>query len=148
MMSVPPEIDCTGKGFRRIANPSELPVAQDRSGREHHPERAEIERTARAQSRFLADLEVGRVGTERRHSFTGDELPKGCRLVDRSVVEDDLHTRGKCRKLPVPHHPGAGRLEEELVAPSQIAVKSMLLHMLEQGAAGTVHQALWPAGGA
>ena len=78
---------------------------------------------------------------------SADDPPQRLRLEDRPVVEHDLGAAGERRELPVPHHPGGGRVEEQLVAGPQIAVEEVLLQVLEQRPAGAVDDALRPARG-
>ena len=70
------------------------------------------------------------------------------RVRRRAVVE---HQRGAAREAadqPVPHHPAAGGEVEQPVVPVQVRVQQVLLQVLEQRAAGAVHDALRRAGGA
>ena len=67
-------------------------------------------------------------------------------MEGRAVVEQQRRARGQARDQPVPHHPAAGGEIEQPVAGLDVAVEPMLLQMLEQRAAGAVHDAFRHAG--
>ena len=64
----------------------------------------------------------------------------------RAVVEQQRRARGQARDEPVPHHPAAGGEVEQPVARLDVAVQLVLLQVLQQRAAGAVHDALGHAG--
>ena len=68
------------------------------------------------------------------------------RMERRSVVQHQRRFRGERRDQPVPHHPAAGREVEDAIAGADVAVQLVLLQVLEQRAAGAVHDALRHAG--
>ena len=49
--------------------------------------------------------------------------------------------RRRAGRQPVPHHPAAGREIEQAVAGFHVGVELVFLEMLQQGAAGAVHDA-------
>ena len=72
------------------------------------------------------------------------KLPQHAAAVDegRAVVQQQRRARGQARHEPVPHHPAAGREVEQAVARLHVAVQQVLLQVLQQRAAGAVHDAL------
>ena len=131
-----------------LGDPVELPVAQDRTGGEDRSQGGRRRLALGRVAAVLAELQVRRAGAEDRGLLGGDDLPQRPRPGKRPVVEDDLGAAGQRRELPVPHHPGGARLEEERVARAEVAVQAVLLQVLDQGAASAMDDALWRPGGA
>lgn len=63
-----------------------------------------------------------------------------------ALVEDYGCGAGEAGGEPVPHHPGAGGDVEEAVRGADVAVQDVFLLVLEEGAAGAVHDAFGGAG--
>ena len=74
------------------------------------------------------------------------EQPVRVRVKRRSVVQDDRRLRREHRHEPVPHHPAARREVEDAVVAPDVAVELMFLQVLQERAAGAVHDALRHAG--
>ena len=92
--------------------------------------------------------EVLGAGAEMRDALALGHAPQdvsvGCER--RSLVEDEGRSGGEPAHQPVPHHPAAGREEEQGVVRLQVTVQQVLLAVLQQRAADTVHDALRDAG--
>ena len=69
-------------------------------------------------------------------------------MKGRAVVEQQRRAGRERRDQPVPHHPAAGREVEDAIARLDVGVELMLLQVLNQRAAGAMHDALGNAGGA
>ena len=65
----------------------------------------------------------------------------------RAVVEQQGGTGGQTADQPVPHHPAQGREIEQPVIRLEIGMQLLLDQMLDQAAAGTMHNALGHACG-
>ncbi len=74
------------------------------------------------------------------------EERRGTGMERRAVEEHERRFAREPRGQPVPHHPTGRRVVEEAVAGAQIGVQPLLLQVLEQRAAGAVHDALGRAG--
>ena len=148
MMSVPPEIDCSGTSPDGFLDPVELPVVQHGPGGQHGAQPAEVDLGGGPVSR--------RPGTA---AGTRGLVPKtvtpwsatSCHRVSGPLTGPSYTTMcapdGQRRELPVPHHPGGGGVEVEDVVGAQVTVQPVLLDVLEQRAAGAVHHRLRWAGG-
>ena len=98
MMSVPPEIDCSGSGAHLLANPVVLPVVQDRAGREHGPQGAS------GSSRAGTSRGPGRAGDRAgscrtrvtRSAETTRQSASG--PLERPVVEHESRTPRRARR--------------------------------------------------
>ena len=66
----------------------------------------------------------------------------------RAVEQHQRRARADAGGEPVPHHPAAGGEIEQPLAGAQVALQPVFLHMLQQRAAGAVHDAFRHAGGA
>ena len=64
----------------------------------------------------------------------------------RAVIERQRRTGSKARDEPVPHHPAAGREVEKRLTGLQVAMKAMLLQVLEKRAARRMDNAFRDAG--
>ena len=64
----------------------------------------------------------------------------------RAVVEQQRRAGGQAGNQPVPHHPAAGGEIEQAVAVLEAAMELLLLEVLEQRAAGRMHDAFRDAG--
>ena len=150
-MSVPPEIDDRQQvvlhALRRRSRSSPAP-AGCRSRTSCAARRARSPCAAPAPifssaSMYLADVPKCGHAARRRRSRTAP-----CRASDerRAVVEQQRRAGGEPGHQPVPHHPAAGGEVEQAVAGLQVAVQQVLLQVLQQRAAGAVHDALRHAG--
>ncbi len=70
------------------------------------------------------------------------------RMKRRAIEQHQPRARQQAGDQPVPHHPAAGGEVEQHVVLAQVAVQQMLADVLQQDAAGPVHDALRLAGGA
>jgi hypothetical protein len=147
MMSVPPEIDCTGTGPTASATQSYCQSCRT-APVESAAQPGEVGDVRRPVAGVLAQLQIGRAGAEDRDSVVGDELPEALRARDRPVVEHDVRADRQGRQLPVPHHPGGRRVEVQRVVRAEVTVEAVLLDVLQQGPAGAVHHRLGRSGGA
>ena len=97
---------------------------------------------------FLQRVDVLGRRAEVRHPLGVGELPQHAAAVDerRAVVQQQRRAGREARHEPVPHHPAAGREVEQAVAGLHVAVQQVLLQVLQQRAAGAVHDALRHAG--
>ena len=148
-MSVPPEIEasCT-------SGPMADATKSYCSGPSGDPVESSVRRTARPcrsrgpVSRLFERREVARAGAEDRDAFVRGHLPEHFRpgMERRAVVQDDRRLRSERAGEPVPHHPAAGREEEQPVARLHVGVQPMFLQVLQQRAAGAVDDALRHAG--
>ena len=95
-----------------------------------------------------AAVDEAGAGPEVRHLEAIDRVPQHVegRMRRRSVVEHDGRAFGQRRDQPVPHHPAAGGEVEQPIAGADVAVQAQLLVVLQQHAAGAVHQRLGQAG--
>ena len=76
------------------------------------------------------------------------EQAGGVRVGRVAVVEHQGGAGLQAADQPVPHHPAAGGEVEQHVVGAQVAVQAVFLGVLDQGAAGAVHDTLGRAGGA
>src|SRR5690606_964128 len=60
-----------------------------------------------------------------------------------AIVEHQTRATRKPRDQPVPHHPATGREVEQAISFPNVGMQAMFLEVLQQGAARTVHDALW-----
>ena len=67
-------------------------------------------------------------------------------MEGRAVVHHQGRAGRKRAHLPVPHHPAAGGEIEDPILRLEVGVQQQLLQVLEQGAAGAVHDRLGHAG--
>ena len=111
---------------------------------------ARLEVLARHERDLLLRVDVLGRRAEMGHLLGVGELPQDAAAVDerRAVVEQQRRAGRQPGHQPVPHHPAAGREVEQAVAGLEVAVQQMLLQVLQQRAAGAVHDALRHAGGA
>ena len=72
--------------------------------------------------------------------------PVDARVSGTAFVEHDRRSGADAADQPVPHHPAAGGEVEDPLAAPQIAVQHQLLHVLDEGAAVAVDDALRHAG--
>ena len=70
------------------------------------------------------------------------------RMERGAVVECQGRPAGECAHLPVPHHPAAGGEVKEPLSALHVAMQRQLLDVLQQRAAGAVHDAFRGTGGA
>ena len=132
----------------RSVNVVELLRRERRPGGQHGAQRAEIEIATRCAAVLLEGRQVLRAGAERRDPLAFRHAPQhvAVRRERRALVEDQRAARGESADEPVPHHPAAGREEEQAVVGRQVGVQQVLLAMLQQRAAHAVHDALRHAG--
>ena len=83
-----------------------------------------------------------------RSSLRDVPQPVGPGCERRAVEQDQRRLAGQPDDQPVPHHPAAGGEVEEAVARAHVAVEAVLLEVLQERAAGAVHDGLGLAGGA
>ena len=83
-----------------------------------------------------------------RHALGLRELEQDAAVIDerRAVVHQQRGSRGERGHEDVPHRPAAGREVEEAIAGPHVTVQPLLLEVLQQRAARTVHDALRYAG--
>ena len=107
-------------------------------------------RLDRRETGLLAGVDIFRRGAEQReflvlriieqHAFLRGER--------RAVVQHQRRAAADGRDKPVPHHPAAGGEVEDAVAGAGVGLQAMLFQMLQQRAAGAMHDAFRHAGGA
>ena len=92
--------------------------------------------------------ELGR-GAKVRHVFCVGVVEQDVAFVHkgRAIKQQQRGPHRQPRHQPVPHHPAAGGEVKHAVARLHIGMQAMLLDVLEQGAAGAMHDALGHAGG-
>ena len=95
-------------------------------------------------------IDVFRRGPEQGHCLGIGEIEQDVAvgIEGRAVVEQQRRLRRQGRDQPVPHHPAAGGEIEHPVVAADVAMQPLFLQMLQQGAAGPVHDAFRHAGGA
>ena len=123
-------------------------VRKGRSRRQDRAQRGQAVAARRLQARLLDGRVVLRAGAEHRDALGLGHVEQPSRrgMEGRSVVQ---HERGPGRESadqPVPHHPRAARVVEELVARPEVAMQRVLLAVLQQRPARAVHDALGRAG--
>ena len=109
---------------------------------------AEVVRRPRHEAGLVDRVDVFRRGAEQRDRGAVGEIeqPVAVGMERRAVVEDDRRLRREHRDEPVPHHPAARREVEDAVVTADVAMELMFLEVLQQRAAGAVHDALRNAG--
>ncbi len=92
--------------------------------------------------------EVLRAGAEDADVLAFGDAPQHARvrMHRRAIVEHDGRAGRERTDEPVPHHPAAGRVVEDDVPGADVGMKDMLLQVLQQHAAGAMHDALGWAG--
>ncbi len=112
--------------------------------RRHGPETAETVCRPRADRRLADRVDELRGGAEERHAgFVGKVEQHGAVRVQGRTVEEQQGGFGcQRRDEPVPHHPSARREVEDAVVVLDVAVELVLFQMLDERAAGAVHDAL------
>ena len=103
---------------------------------------------ARPDARLLAGREKARARAEDRDALVARHAPEHARirLQRRAVEQHDRRAGGERARERVPHHPAAGREVEVAVVRPHVGVQRVLLQLLQQRAAGAVHDALRHAG--
>ena len=92
---------------------------------------------------FLTASMIFRRGAEEVHLLLDRvvEQRRGRGVEWGAVVEQERCVRGETGDQPVPHHPAAGGEVEEPFARDEARLQLVLLEVLEQGAAGRMHDA-------
>ena len=123
---------------------------QRRTGRENRAERRQIVGPAGLQPRLLEGIDVFGAGPEDADPILLGEIEQAVAvgMERRAVVQDQGRAGRERAHLPVPHHPAAGGEVEDPILRLEVGMQQQLLQMLEQGAAGAVHDRLGHAGGA
>ncbi len=148
-MSVPPEME----ERQHVALDLRVDVVealgrQRRAGRGDGAQRGEVVRLDAARARPWRRRRCTwprcrrRSCARRRRSRTGRCRRDGRASRRRAAASP----RRRGRDQPVPHHPAAGGEVEQAVARLHVAMQPMLLQVLQQRAAGAVHDALRHAG--
>ncbi len=120
-----------------------------RAGGGDEPHRRQVMGLGGLEARLLAGVDIFRRGAEHVDVLSLREIPHHrLRRERRAVVEHERRARGDAGGEPVPHHPAAGGEVEQPLAVAQVALQAVLLHVLQQRAAGAVHDAFRHAGGA
>ena len=121
-----------------------------RAGGRHSAERAEVVGALGLEPGLGGGVEILGGGAEERHALRVGIIEQGIAvgMKGRAVIEQQRRLGGERTDQPVPHHPAASGGIEHPVAPPDIAVQRVLLHVLQQRAAGAVDDALGRAGGA
>src|ERR1700738_661339 len=103
----------------------------------------------RREPAVFATLDIFCGRTEHVDALLLREIPeRGRRRKRRPIIEHKGSPAAEARNEPVPHHPAASGEKEEPLAWAQIAVQPMVLEMLEERAAGAMHDAFRHARGA
>ena len=150
-MSVPPEIEasCTS-GLIACIDVVEALRHQRRAGRQ---DRAQTARqvVAFAPARSPAFLQasmylalVPNTSTRSRSAMSQSIVGPG--MERRAVEQDQRLPDREPADQPVPHHPAAGGEVEHALAGPRVGVQAVLLDVLQQRAAGAVHDRLGHAG--
>ena len=149
-MSVPARDGFDSHVLEVLPDPIEVRVVENGAGRLDRAKRIIARDGMRLDTRLLQQLQVGGAGAEDRYLLFVQHFQerRRIRVGGGSVEHQDRHSRGERRDLPVPHHPAAGGMEIETVLRPEVGVQAMFLQMLEQRAAGAVHQAFRRARGA
>ena len=84
-----------------------------------------------------------------RDALRVGHVPEDAAVLEegRAVVEHQRRAAGQAGDQPVPHHPAQRREIELAVAMLHVAMQLVLDQVLDQRAAGAVHDALGHAGG-
>ena len=135
-------------GLDVAVDPLEAGPGERRAGREHGAQPLEAAARRRHEPGGAAAVDEAGAGAEVRHLEAIDRVPQHVegRMRRRPVVEHDRRAFGQRRDQPVPHHPAAGGEVEQPIAGADVAVQAQLLVVLQQHAAGAVHQRLGQAG--
>src|SRR5574337_2097317 len=104
----------------------------------------------RPDAEFLRGRQVLGAGAENADAFRYGDAPQDVmmRMEWRAVVEQHACAHRQTRHQPVPHHPAAGGVIKNHVLALEVGVQHQLLEMLNQRAAGAVHDALRHPGSA
>ena len=123
---------------------------QRRAGRQNGPERRQLVRFARTHAGLFGCANPLRAGAEHADAEFVDKIPQRIRIRmhGRAVVQHHGGTDREAGYQPVPHHPAAGGVEENTVVALQVRVQHQFFQVLDQRAAGTMHDALGNTGGA
>ena len=129
-------------------DPLEAGPRERRSGREDGAQRREAVAPRRHQAGGAAAVDEARAGPEVCHLQAVDRVPQHVegRMRGRPVVEHDGRAFRQRGDQPVPHHPAAGGEVEQAIAGPDVAVQMQFRVVLQQHAAGPVHQRLGQAG--
>ena len=119
-----------------------------RAGRDDRAQRAQLELATRADPGLLASDEKARTGAEDRDALVVREAPEHARigLQRRAVEQHDRRAGREPARERVPHHPARRRVIEVAIVRAHVGMQRVLLQLLQQGAAGAMHDALGHAG--
>src|SRR5688572_27912960 len=97
---------------------------------------------------FAERVDELRRGAEMRDALGFGEIEHNLAAADErgAVVQDKRRSGSKAGDEPVPHHPAESGEVEKPVARLDVALQAMLLQVLQERAAGSVHDALRYAG--
>ena len=131
-------------GLHRVVHVLEPFGEERRPGRGDRPHAREVVRVGRTQSELPAGVEVLRRRPEQRHADLVDQVPEHRSLGGgRDAVEQhERRFAGEPAREPVPHHPAGRREVEDAVVGLHVAVETVLDEVLQEHAAGAVHDAL------
>ena len=127
----------------RLVDEIEILRRQRRTRRGHHSQSRQIVAVARAKTRLAHCIDELRRRAEDRHPLVLRIIEERAPfwMEGRAVVEEKRRARCEAGGEPVPHHPAAGGEVEEPVFGRERAMQPVLFQMLEQRAAGAMHDA-------
>ena len=125
-------------------------MGQCRAGGKQRAQRGQVVARPGLQSNLVDGGDVPGTHAEHGDAFPFRNVPQRARtgVKGGAVVKHHGAPARQCADQPVPHHPAAGREEEEPVVAGKAHVQPVFLQVLEQRAADAVHDALRLAGGA
>ena len=135
-------------GFDVAVDVFEALRRERRTGGRDHPQRRKVMGARRRNAGLAAGVDVFRRGPEHGDALVLRIVPeRGRRRRERrAVVEHQRRAGAEAGDQPVPHHPAERGEIEQPLARAQVALQAMLLEVLEQRAAGAVHDAFRHAG--